>query len=253
MKIELSFLILLINFILGQDEYEELISETVTEQYCNEVISNITALLNEGYIYIYTDFVKAPIQPKENESYYINKVDLINELENISKINRTFYDFIRDIYTIIRKTKDGHLIFLAEKSPSNKYLSQYYFLLPFIFETANNVDENGNVNDTYLKINTGSISFYNPDWLSFIEYTDKKIISIDGKDPFQFIEEFATNIKYQYCHSLQCNYIIAVNSIASISLYQFPLKKEELPNITIKFEEEEEITVNYTFISLKKK
>ena len=138
MEIGLYFFIILINFILGQDKYEELISETVTEQYCNDVISNITAILNEVYIFI--DFLKAPIQPKENESYHINKVDLINELENISKINRRFYDFIRDIYTIIRKTKDGHLGFLARISPSNKYLSRYVFLLPFIFEQANNFD-----------------------------------------------------------------------------------------------------------------
>ncbi len=92
-------------------------------------------------------------------------------------------------------------------------------MLPFVFEPANNFDENGNINDTYLTIQIGDLSFNHPDWLSMIEYTNKKIISINGKDPFQFIGEYATNIKYHYCHSLQCNYIRAVNDIASINLY----------------------------------
>ena len=252
MRIGLYFLILLINFILGQDEYEELISETVTEQYCNEVISNLTALLNEGYIY--TDFIKAPIQPKGNESYYINKVDLINELEKIPKINRKYYDFIRDIYTIIRKTKDGHLLFIAQQSPSNNDLSRYCFLLPFVFNVVNNVDENGNINGTDLRIRMDLLSLENPDHENFVKYINKKIISINGIDPFQFIEEFAKNIKYPYCHSLQCNYIQALDDITSLSLSQYPLIKEELPNITIIFKgEEKEVKVNYMFYALKKK
>ena len=252
MRIGLYFLILLINFILGQDEYEELISETVTEQYCNEVISNLTALLNEGYIY--TDFIKAPIQPKGNESYNINKVDLINELEKIPKINRKYYDFIRDIYTIIRKTKDGHLLFIAQQSPSNNDLSRYCFLLPFVFNVVNNVDENGNINGTDLRIRMDLLSLENPDHENFVKYINKKIISINGIDPFQFIEEFAKNIKYPYCHSLQCNYIQALDDITSLSLSQYPLIKEELPNITIIFKgEEKEVKVNYMFYALKKK
>ena len=82
----LCFLLLVIDLILGY-EYDELIKETVTEKYCNNVISNITKLIEEGYIF--SDFLKAPIQQKEKESYSINKVDLINELENISRVNRT--------------------------------------------------------------------------------------------------------------------------------------------------------------------
>ena len=46
----LYFLLLVIDLILG-DEYDELIKETVTEEYCNNVISNITKLIEEGYIF----------------------------------------------------------------------------------------------------------------------------------------------------------------------------------------------------------
>ena len=85
----------------NNEYYEQLITETVTEEYCNNIISNITKLLEEGYVF--TDFFKAPIQPNGNESYKINQVDLIQELNEINVTNRTFYDFIRDIISIKKK------------------------------------------------------------------------------------------------------------------------------------------------------
>ena len=243
----LYFLLLVIDLILG-DEYDELIKETVTEEYCNNVISNITKLIEEGYIF--SDFLKAPIQPKEKESYSINKVDLINELENISRVNRTYYDFIRDIYTIIRKTKDGHLNFVAKQTPNNKNLERYHFFLPFQFKVVDEFDENYDVSDTYLTIEPLYTLQLDIDDSSFEEYYDKPIISINDMDPFQFIEEFPINKKFPFCHSLQCNYIHILENIGVINIEEYPFIKEELPSLTITFEDGEEITVNYEFTNL---
>ena len=243
----LYFLFLVIDLILG-DEYDELIKETVTEEYCNNVISNITKLIEEGYIF--SDFLKAPIQPKEKESYSINKVDLINELENISRVNRTYYDFIRDIYTIIRKTKDGHLNFVAKQTPNNKNLERYHFFLPFQFKVVDKFDENYDVSDTYLTIEPLYTLQLDIDDSSFEEYYDKPIISINDMDPFQFIEEFPINKKFPFCHSLQCNYIHILENIGVINIEEYPFIKEELPSLTITFEDGEKITVNYEFTNL---
>ena len=90
---KILFLILL-GIILGNEIYEELINETVSEEYCNSVISNLTALLNEGYEYL--GFLKAPSQPEGKEDYVV-KVDLISELNKIKKTDRTFYHFYADI------------------------------------------------------------------------------------------------------------------------------------------------------------
>ena len=59
MKIKVFLLILLIIPILSQydDKYEQILNETVSEEYCSNVISNITKLLEEGYIYL--DFYKS--------------------------------------------------------------------------------------------------------------------------------------------------------------------------------------------------
>jgi len=51
-------LLLIIGLIAGQDDYEEIMNEMVSEEYCNNVIGNMTALINDAYIYL--DFLKAP-------------------------------------------------------------------------------------------------------------------------------------------------------------------------------------------------
>ena len=53
-------------------------------EYCTDVISNINNLLEEGYVYL--EFYKSPIKPKGSESYDIEALDLIKELEAIPKI-----------------------------------------------------------------------------------------------------------------------------------------------------------------------
>ena len=149
MKTKAFLLILLIFPILSQydDIYEQILNETVSEEYCSNVISNITKLLEEGYIFL--DFYKSPIKPKGDESYNINKLDLIQELEAIPKTDRKFYDFVRDIYKIIRKTGDNHLSFSVSISPSQKLnLFSYHYTIPFMLKVIDQRDDNGNVNDT---------------------------------------------------------------------------------------------------------
>ena len=117
MKLNATFLILLILLVLSKsdDVYEKLINEEVSEEYCTAVISNITKLLEEGYVYL--EFYKSPIKPKGGEIYDIEALDLIKELEAITKTNRKFYDFYQDIYKIIKKTGDHHLSFNVQFSP----------------------------------------------------------------------------------------------------------------------------------------
>ena len=117
--------ILLISLIKGQDPYETLISEKVSEEYCNQVINNMTSILKEGYVYL--DFLKAPKQPKGYDDYF-PKVDLIAELNAINKTDRYFYEFYRDIEKVLEKTRDGHFYIFAKKTPNNIFLNQLFFV-----------------------------------------------------------------------------------------------------------------------------
>ena len=268
MKKAAFFLIVLISFIFAQDKdlYEELIKETVTEEYCKTVISNITKLLEEGYIYL--DFYKSPIKPTDNECYSIEAIDLIKELRDIPTKNRKFYEFIRDIYKIIRKTGDGHLAFLCGESPNNSVLGKYVFRIPFSFDVVDEFNDDGKRNDTYLiiinpnddskKEDDEDDEDNNEDFIPpFIKtasptlsasYFNKKIESINGEDPFKFIENFFGDFKFY--HSQQANFIDTLDSITEINIGMYPFFKEELTDITIIFEDGEELTVNYVFFNV---
>ena len=43
--------ILLLGLIFGEDPYDILINERVTEQYCRDVIGNMTSIIKDGYVF----------------------------------------------------------------------------------------------------------------------------------------------------------------------------------------------------------
>ena len=254
MKIKVFLLILLIIPFLSKydDRYEQILNETVSEEYCSNVISNITKLLEEGYIFL--DFYKSPIGPKGNESYNISKLDLIQELEDIPKTDRKFYDFMRDIYKITRKTGDNHLAFIANSPPlSNIYIFLFYYTIPFKFEVIDQIDNNGNVTDTYLIMakdeeETSSQSNNETESPRYKKYLNKKIISINDTDPFEFITNLFGDLSLG--HNPQIKYIDILDSIQNIYIIQYPFLKEELSNITLKFENGENYTFSFYFNQL---
>ena len=58
-------------------------------------------------------------------------MDLISELNNINKTNRTFYDFYRDIINIKNEAKDIHLDIYLLLTPNqfNLYFQDFVYLL----------------------------------------------------------------------------------------------------------------------------
>ena len=246
----LFLLILLIIPILSQydDIYEQLLNETVSEEYCTEVISNITKLLEEGYIFL--DFFKSIIKPKGDKSYNINSLDLIKELEAINKTDRKFYNFLRDIHKIIRKTGDNHLGFYAGYGPEkNVNLFSYHYTIPFMFKVIDQRDDNGNVNDTYLIMAKNEeetpSQLNNETEPRYKNYLNKKIININDTDPFEFIGNLLGD--FSVGHNSQINYVFTLDSIQDIGIVQYPLLKEELSNITLKFEDGENYTFSFYF------
>ena len=244
MKHNALFLILLTILVLSKsdDYYEKLINEEVPEEYCTAVISNITKLLEEGYVYL--DFYKSPKKPEGNEIYDIESLDLIKQLEDIPRTNRKFYDFYRDICKIIKKTGDHHLSFTVGRSPINKInLGFSYYDIPFRFKVVDELDENGNVNDTYLTITeaySGSGS-----GKDFEKYLNKKIVKINDTYPFEFIVNLLG--PFSIGHNSQINYVQTLYFIDKLVIMEYPFLKEELSNIKLEFENKDEYTFNYTF------
>ena len=252
MEKKLFFLIFLLSLVLFHCQntiYQKMIEETVTEEYCTEVINNVIALLKEGYVYL--DFYKSPIKPKANESYSIEAINLVSELEAIPRKNRKFYEFIRDIIKIVRKTGDGHLKFYPEKSPGGINLGLCIFSLPFKFDVVDELDNEDYLKETYLVITEKkniSNNEENNSSTEYAKYYNKKIKSINGEDPFTFIVNILKD--YNLTHNPQSDYTYISNSINEINIMELPLLKEELSNITIIFENDEKITVDYSMPSV---
>ena len=239
--------LLFISLISSQSPYDQLINEKVSEEYCTSVIKNIIGIIEEGYVY--SDFLKAPKQPREN---YIEKIDLVEELNNVNTTNRTFYDFYIDIQKILLRARDGHFTILANQSPNGFPLISSYFCLPFRFHTYTELDENNNP-QAFLIIAPMNFCLNNyPE--EKIDKTrklyQKKILKINGKDPYEYLEEFDKK-SAMTCHSLQCRYIRIMGTNYALTLSYYPFKKEEL-SLAIEFEGEDEIfEISYQFEQMK--
>ena len=224
--------------------YEELTNETVTEEYCNSVIGNMTNLIKEGYIYL--DYLKAPIQGNNN---YATKVDIIEELNNIETKNRKFYEFYRDIIDIIGKTGDGHFSFTYNPTEMiNTPINLFYLCIPFGFKIKEEFGEDKvTPNNTYLTINytndSCSDAYSNETIYKIRQLENKKIISINSLNPYDYLAKMSQNVAS--AHSKQSGYYIGLIMINERNLMRFPYKEEDLP-ISIKFEGEELLELNFT-------
>jgi len=181
------------------DNYEELVNEKVSEEYCNNVISNLATVIDE--LYIYSDFIKAPKQPEGYEDY-IPIVDLVKELNAINKKDRYFYDFYRDVRSVLEKTRDGHFSFTASNTPNGSDLYYHYFCIPFRYKIKEIFNEENIVNDAYLTIESREScrDGYSEEIIEKIGNLEgKKINKINNKSPYEYLDEMG--LKFDSVHS----------------------------------------------------
>jgi len=158
------------HLINAESDYERLINEKVTEEYCSYVIGNISELIKDGYVFY--DFFKEPIQP-EGLPNYINKIDFIEELSNVNTINRTYFEFLRDIENILEKANDNHLNIYAFRTPNSFKLNEYYYCIPFNYEVKENYEDTNETVIT-LKYNEGCNKGYSDEEINKIKSLEQK-------------------------------------------------------------------------------
>ena len=107
--------------------------QEVTPDYMKDVITNIKSLLGS---FVFSDILKKPPEP-----YYKDTVDIISEFDNITiNQNRAFYEFYRDIKTLLSRTRDANLDILGGKLTLGKgtyNFEDYRMCLPFAFYIDN--------------------------------------------------------------------------------------------------------------------
>ena len=225
--------IFLIYLIKCMDLYEQIINEKVSEEYCNSVLSNLTSLIKETYVYY--DFLKAPKQPEGYEDY-IQKIDIITKLNEIDKKDRYFYDFYRDIKSVLGKTGDGHLQIIAEETPNKLPFSSLTFCVPFFIYPSKNYSAIKGGIYKFVVYTTSETCFenYSEETINQIKKVNKKnIAKINGKNVTIFLDEMSKKL-FPF-HSPQARYIKVLDAFDTLPAISFPFKKEEF-NRNIEFE-----------------
>ena len=150
-------------------------SIAISELNSIKIINDITKILER---YVFLDIIKKPPQPPNKKNYY-NQVNLIEELKLVKTGKRSFFDFYRDIRTIIDKCQDRHLFFYI-----NENFEDFAFLRNSLL-----------ISPVFLYIEDKNVYFITnnnyPLNLNIIE--DKPIKTINGLSPFEYIQTFNDN------------------------------------------------------------
>ena len=210
---------------------ELLESENITKEECEVVINSIISLLDR---YVFLDITKNPPQPKES---YHQPYDLINELNNINKENNTYYDFYREILIAFGKTKDSHLSMNGNIS--------FSFCFPLIFFVKENEKKNVNI---YAKLKEDCSDFLTDEIKSKINKNiDIPIKFIKEKDPFEYIQNY--NGYFRSLRNIHSQFSLNLRTISQGSFSQYPFKLNDLTNITIEYENEDILHLDYIGIN----
>ena len=221
------------------EDFLNTISQTeITEEDSTKLINSLKQILER---YVYLDILKKPPQPSEG---YHNVVDLIKELDKIQKGKRSLYDFYRDIKILITKCQDLHLDFGISRLFNGLSLNQACFIFPLVL---------GTIEGKFISVISPSISaFFDDNVIDQLRlYERKEIISINGEDPNDFIQN--DNGDFNKLKSPQAQYAANQGNIPLMPLSAFPFTKEKRTSLKIVFYENKEITVKYKILYIEDK
>jgi len=212
-----------------------------TEENLNLVIENLSEILNK--VYVYNEVSKNPPQPEFNKTYY-TRINIQEQLKNINTKNANIYNFYRDIKLILNSLGDYHLNFGI-----NNILKNIRILEPFSYR----IELYNNEYRIFANLDVGEklLSKYR-NYEKIIDIiknnTNIPILSINGKNPFDYITNFGGNIKK--LKSPQASFRFKFISRNEQSLEEFPLTIEELSNLTIIYDNDDEIITDYLVYSM---
>ena len=196
-------------------------------------------------IYAFNEVAKNPPQPSFNNEYY-EKIDIQEGLKNIKIKDTNMYKFYQEFKLLFDRLGDQHLYI------GNQYLemNDIYFSDPLKLSIKAYENKARMFGD--FKFNTTELLFRNGDlvYKTIENNLDTPIKTINGKDPFDFITNFAGNyeklkspqgtFRYKfYCHN------------SNLDFYDFPLSKENLINFTVVYENNDTFSTDYIVYSEK--
>ena len=220
-----------------------LLNITIEEDNYYETVLNSTIEVMKNYAYI--NILKSP--PKVNGYDYFQKVDIIQDLENLKeKVNKetTFYQFYQEISKIIDSAKDYHIYFgyFGKIEPFN-LLTKIYVCSPIEFDFQRNKSVLGKINNYIYSLGKGSVQIENQEKIND-NYNNKIAIEkINGINVYEFLRNFCGD--YIQFKSPAAKFVWNRENIKIAQLWQCPLNPEEFSSFDITYSNGETITSKY--------
>ena len=216
--------------------------EIIDESYAKNVLSNLTTIIENNYIFY--DIVKNPPQPIENVNYSHPAFDFREEFEKISTENRRFYDFYQDIKEVLGKPRDLHFNIQGIKTPKGIKFSYMTACLPFSYYVNKKSGEDAP--KVYIRYFPDCAVYFSQEVRENVQLLEKNqtaLVSINGQNPFDFIQNRGT--KYWGPKSPHAHFTWIKTAIHNFPLNFFPYSPEEL-DMVYKFENIES-TLNISY------
>ena len=203
------------------------------------ILQNISKIFENSYAFY--DIAKNPPQPSFNKSYH-KTVDLQERFKSLNVKDINTYEFYQKISNVLADLKDPHIALYFQDS----YIEDFNILSPFMYYIQ---EYNGKqrmfascISQSYLKYFKDFAKVYE----FCVTFYDLPIKTINGKDPFEYINNFGGN--YLSTKNKHGTFTFKLNYNNDIRLSDYPLTEKDLEQLNIVFEDdndkEETITVN---------
>ena len=214
------------------------------DEYYYRVLKRSFVLSLED-LYAFTDIAINPPQPDFDQNYH-QKFDVQQTIKDINHTDTdlTLYQLYRKIRNIIADLKDPS-IFIETKYKILQTLSDLYLACPidFVIKKTDKPELFITYNEQFIKIFDQKVAD------EIKENLDSAIVSINDKDPFDFIANFGGNIESsKNPHGTVSR---KFNNHNGQTLSSYPIGEEYL-NMIINFKNGKKLNITYAFVSNNK-
>ena len=207
-----------------------------TEQQYQEILGNLSIIFENSYAF--NDISKNPPQPSNN---YHSIVDIKEQLKQIeTKDIKNLYDFYSKISNILSDLKDPHIRLFF----NDLYLNYFYILGPFDYVIKEYEGEQRIFAECLSNEIIKEFKFENDFSIFFFcQNNTVPIKSINGKDPFEYINNFGEN--FVASKNNHGTFSFKMNYNNWVPLNDYPLSQEELNYLEVIFDDEIIVKTKY--------
>ena len=197
-------------------------------------------------IYAYNEVSKNPPQPSFDNEYH-KKINIQEDLKKIKTKDTNIYKFYQELKLLFDRLGDQHLHILNDNLEMNKV----YFSDPL--KLSIKIYENKPRMFGEAKISSYDYSYFRNYEIVFKiirNNINTPIKTINGKDPFDFITNFAGD--YERLKSPQGTFRYKLfDHNDEQEFFDYPLSKEDFYNFTVVYENGDNFTTDYIIYSSK--